>query len=105
MEALELTLKKRHALALERRRLDDEITLIDGALNDFLDERGVEADSAGLYTIKRVASARHTLDRQRLVELGVLPEIITAATKTTSFTSLRVAFGGETTPPTGVKGQ
>lgn len=95
MDPLEISLARRFKFAQERKRLDDEIANIDSALREYLDARSITTESAGPYTVKVVESARHSLDKQRLIELGVLPATLNAAMTTKKIISLRVTTAEE----------
>ena len=95
-EALESALKHRQDLAATKKDIERQISDIDAALEEYLVTKGIESEKAGRFTVRMITGTRYTLDKTRLVEMGVLPNVINSATKVTTYTSLRVtADAGE----------
>jgi hypothetical protein len=90
---LESTLDRRAHLKAQIALMEAEVDRINDTLEDYLTERGVKTDSIGRWQVTLSSTAgRKTLDPMKLVDLGVLPETIKAATKTgTGSTSVRVS--------------
>lgn len=93
--SLETVLQHRLDLVAERKRIEDEIAQLDDSLGDYLDEMNQEKAQFGNLVLSRVQSSRRTIDKLRLVEQGVLPSVIDAATKETKFSFVKVSKAGD----------
>jgi hypothetical protein len=94
-DALEASLRRRQELVVQKKALEDEIDTINSALEEYLIATGSDKEVVGPFTVARVTSRRSTLNPHRLVELGVMPDTIKAATSTTEFTYLKVTTAKE----------
>jgi hypothetical protein len=94
-DALESSLRRRQELVAQQKALKEQIDTIDAALEEYLIATGSTKEVVGPFTVARVTSRRSTLNPHRLVELGVMPDTIKAATSTTEFTYLKVTCAKE----------
>jgi hypothetical protein len=94
---LRLKVDERQALIAERDRIVQEIATLSDEITRTMAMEDVKSTRVGPYLLTLVENqGRLTLDKHRLVELGVLPETITAATvRGTPFVSLQVRTASE----------
>jgi len=94
-DALEASLRRRQELVAQQKALKEQIDTIDAALEEYLIATGSTKEVVGPFTVARITSHRNTLDPRRLVELGVMPDTIKAATTSKAFTFLKVTTAKE----------
>jgi hypothetical protein len=94
---LRLKVDERQALISQRDRILQEIATLSDEITRTMAMEDIKSARVGPYLITLVENAgRLTLDKHRLVELGVPPETITAATvRGQGFTSLQVRTAAE----------
>jgi hypothetical protein len=94
---LRLKVDERQALIAQRDRILQEIAGLSDEISRTMAMEDVKTARVGPYILTLAEnSGRLTLDKHRLVELGVSPETITAATvRGAAFTSLQVRTASE----------
>lgn len=75
------------ALEEDKKRLDESITAI-------LTDADTVSVQYGEYPVQIVSGSRSNLSKERLVELGVSVSVIQQATKTTSYSYLKIGGRG-----------
>ena len=88
---LDRLVKERDAIAEELRKLTAQKEALTNDIKGLMTESGETNILTSNYTVKLFTVTRGTLDKGKLVELGVPQEVIEGATKKTTSVQLRVS--------------
>lgn len=88
--ALQTAIDLRQSLIEERKALETEIDTQTSLIATELSERGLDTLQLGDWTVRHQTRERTTLDKGRLVELGVSTATIEAATRRTTYRQLDI---------------
>lgn len=89
-EELELICQERRSASELRDLAEAEVKKLNGVIGDELNSRGVERVELDGFTPRWVSQTRSTLDKVKLVELGVPVLVIEQATVKSDVTYIRV---------------
>ncbi len=84
-DALQPLITQRQKLVLAIKGMQAEVDELSEELTGALVRGGLTELTTDTHTLKYIVSERHTLDKTRLVELGVGTDVIAKATKTSTF--------------------